>query len=242
MTRPSILHVVLIGGLGLTAFGCATKAYVREQVGPATERLTQVSQRVEAQEARLGQTATEAVASRQAMEEARQRLQGLDGRLGEVAATAVEAAAGAREARRLAEEAGAGVREADLRLSQRLAGRNRYTPVDERAVYFDFDRADLKDEAITALLEVARTLQADPNAIVELVGYTDPMGGDRYNLRLSRERVDAVARYLVQTQGIEPRRIHAVGLGKAAQPAGQASKGAIRRSRRVDVRVLAPPA
>ena len=87
---------------------------------------------------------------------------------------------------------------------------------------------------------MAKALKADPDAVVELHGFADSRGSDVYNYRHTRDRVDAVTRYLVQ-QGIELRRIYAVGMGKATQESGaKADREALSKSRRVDIVLLAP--
>jgi outer membrane protein OmpA-like peptidoglycan-associated protein len=97
-----------------------------------------------------------------------------------------------------------------------------------------------RDEGINELDDVARALKADPNAVVELHGFTDPRGSGRYNYQLARDRVDAVIRHLVQ-RGVDLRRTHAVGMGKVTQITGaRSSKDALAKSRCVDVRLLAP--
>jgi outer membrane protein OmpA-like peptidoglycan-associated protein len=92
---------------------------------------------------------------------------------------------------------------------------------------------------MTSLIEVVKALKEDPNAILELTGHTDAVGAERANIALSRDRVDAVARYLVQ-QGVELRRIHTVGLGKAVPVADNNTREGRAKNRRVDVRLLSP--
>jgi outer membrane protein OmpA-like peptidoglycan-associated protein len=113
--------------------------------------------------------------------------------------------------------------------------------VETKTVYFDFNKADLKDDGINELEDVAKALKADANAVVELQGFADARGGDRYNYQLTRERVDAVARYLVMRGGIDVRRIHSVGMGKVVLAAGEkASNDVYAKARRVDIRLLSP--
>jgi OmpA-OmpF porin, OOP family len=122
-----------------------------------------------------------------------------------------------------------------------VANRNKYAMVETKTVYFDFNKADLKDEGINELEDVAKALQADVNAVVELQGFADARGADRYNYQLTRERVDAVARYLVMRGGIDIRRIHSVGMGKVVLAAGEkASNDTYAKARRVDIRLLSP--
>lgn len=232
--RALTAGLVVIGMAALGA-GCATKGYVQEQLGPANARIGQVSDRVEQQDRRLGETTERVEGTQKALDAQGQRLGTLDGRVGEVDATA-------QGARKAADEALAQGRDVESRLGHRLANRNRYSAIETRSVTFGFDKAELGDEALTALVDVARALQADPNAVVELSGHTDAVGGDRYNLQLSRERVEAVARHLVLKHGVEPRRIFTVGMGKMQPAADNASKDGRARNRRVEVKLLAPQA
>lgn len=73
-------------------------------------------------------------------------------------------------------------------------------------VPFGFDRADLVASAETALATIASELRDNPQMTVDLEGTTDPVGPREYNLKLSRRRVEAVKRKLLE-QGIEPTRI-----------------------------------
>jgi len=73
-------------------------------------------------------------------------------------------------------------------------------------VPFGFDRADLVASAETALATIATELRDNPHMTVDLEGTTDPVGPREYNLKLSRRRVEAVKRKLLE-QGIEPTRI-----------------------------------
>jgi outer membrane protein OmpA-like peptidoglycan-associated protein len=247
---PSI--AILCGSIAVLAGACATKGFVREQVGSTETRLTD---RVDTQETKLRETSDLTHAHAQALEtqetklqEARertetntgaiesagQRLEGLDTRVGETSALA-------GEAKKEAESAAAGVRDTESRLSERLANRNMYATLETKSIYFDFSKADLRDEGIAELDEVASALKADPNAMVELQGFADPRGADRYNYQLTRERVDAVVRYLVQRHGIPLWRIHAVGMGKVALAKGERpTRETHAKSRRVEIRFLAP--
>jgi len=223
--------IVLCGGAAVLASGCATKGFVREQLGTTETRITQ---RVDTQETQLKETSDKLAANIQALDAAGQRLQSLDGRVTEVGTLA-------SDARKEVATVAAAQRDAEAAFTQRFASRNKYAMVETKLVYFDFNKADLRDEGMTELEDVARALKADPNAVVELQGFADPRGTDRYNYQLTRERVDAVVRYLVQRHGIDLRRIHAVGMGKATLAAGEKrTKETFAKSRRVELRLLAP--
>jgi len=223
--------VVLCGGVAVLASACATKGFVREQVG-TTE--TRISQRVDTQETKLRETSDKTMANAQAIDATGQRLQGLDGKVTEVGTLA-------SEAKRDAATVATAQRDSEAAFTQRFANRNKYAMVETKLVYFEFNKADLRDEGMGELDEVAKALKADPNAVLELQGFADQRGTDRYNYQLTRDRVDAVTRYLVQRHGIDLRRIHAVGMGKATLEAGQkGNKETFAKSRRVEMRLLAP--
>ena len=132
-------------------------------------------------------------------------------------------------------------REAESSFNQRFANRNKFSVIDTKVVYFDFNKTDLRDETINELAEIAKALKADPNAILELQGFADPRGSDRYNYQLTRERVDAVVRYLVDNQGIDLRRLYGVGMGKVAPAPGEKqTKDTLAKSRKVELRLVAP--
>ncbi len=70
-----------------------------------------------------------------------------------------------------------------------------------RGVNFAFDKYDLTPEAQASLNEAARIIMEHPNMKVQLLGWTDSIGTDAYNLKLSQRRADAVKNYLV-AQGV----------------------------------------
>jgi len=237
MKRVTV-SLILCGGIALLASACATKDFVRTTVGTSESRL---SQRVDGQETRLKETTDQTAANSQAIEANKQQvqgqIQGLDGKVGEVRTLATDA-------QKKAESASEAVRDADTRLqalNSRVANRNKFAMVETRTVYFDFDKANLKDDGVNELEDIARALKNDINSIVELQGFADARGTDRYNYNLTRERVDAVARYLVTRGGIDVRRIHSVGMGKVALATGERGNNeTYAKARRVDIRLLSP--
>ena len=231
MQTRQLAVLVVFGGLSVVVSACATKGFVREQVGTTETRL---SQRVDTTETKLKETTDRTSANTQAVEVAAQRLQKLDGAVGEVGTLA-------RDAKKDAAQVASAQKEAETAFNQRFANRNKYALVETKSVFFDTSKADLRDEGINELEDVARALKADPNAVLELQGFADPRGSDRFNYVLTRDRVDTVVRYLVQRHNIDLRRIAAVGMGKVPLSAGQkGNKETFAKSRRVEMRLLAP--
>jgi outer membrane protein OmpA-like peptidoglycan-associated protein len=225
-------------GVALLFSACATKGYVREQVGSSE---TKVGQRVDTTEAKLRETSDRTASNTQAIESTGQRLQSLDAKVGEVGALASDAKKDAGDAKKDAAAVAQAQKDSESIFNQRFANRNKYAQVESKSIYFDFAKADLKDDGINELREVAKALKADPNAVLELQGFADARGTDRYNYQLTRERVDSVVRYLVMNEGVDLRRIAAVGMGKVALTAGEkANKDTYAKMRRVEMRLLAP--
>jgi outer membrane protein OmpA-like peptidoglycan-associated protein len=226
--------LILCTGVALLGSACATKGYVREQVGTAE---TKLATRVDGQESALKDTNEKTAANAMAIDANRKDIQGLDGKVGQVGTLAADA-------KKQAESASEAVRDTDSKLealNTRMTNRNKFAMVETKSVYFDFDKAALRDEGVNEIEDVAKALKADPNAVVELQGFADARGAERYNYQLTRERVDAVARYLVQRHGIELRRIHTVGMGKIVLAAGERGSNEVySKARRVDIKLLSP--
>jgi len=224
---------VLVGCLGVAVLlsACATKGFVREQVG-STE--TKIGQRVDSTDAKLRETSDRTASNTQALESTGQRLTSIDAKVSEVGTLA-------SEAKKDAASVAQAQKDSESVFNQRFANRNKYAQVETKSVFFDFNKAELKDEGINELREVAKALKADPNAVLELQGFADARGTDRYNYQLTRERVDSVVRYLVMREGVDLRRIAAVGMGKVALTSGEkADKDTYAKSRRVEMRLLTP--
>lgn len=83
-------------------------------------------------------------------------------------------------------------------------------------VRFAFGSADILPAARAQLDAVAEGIKLlSPKVVVTVEGHTDAVGGDAYNLALSRERAGAVRDYLVRHHGIEAARLKTVGYGES---------------------------
>ncbi|MHB9118720.1 MAG: OmpA family protein [Burkholderiales bacterium] len=80
---------------------------------------------------------------------------------------------------------------------------------------FDFDKSVLRKDGQTVLDDFVTKMKDHPNVDLLLVtGYTDRIGTDAYNKKLSERRAATVKKYLV-SKGIEDKRIETEGKGKA---------------------------
>ena len=85
---------------------------------------------------------------------------------------------------------------------------------------FAFNKADLKPEGKAALDNVVNQAKALKVEVIVAVGYTDRIGSDAYNLKLSQRRAAAVKTYLV-SKGIPADKIYTEGKGKANPVTGK---------------------
>lgn len=81
-------------------------------------------------------------------------------------------------------------------------------------IFYAFDSADLLPESKTALDQIAKILQDNPEVVVELSSHADRVGADAYNLALSDRRASSVVQYLLK-QGISPEQLQPKGYGKS---------------------------
>ena len=81
-------------------------------------------------------------------------------------------------------------------------------------VLFDFDKHDLRPEAIPSLEKVAVVLRAHANSPVTIDGHADGKGSDAHNQPLSEKRAQAVRDWLVKNGGASTARITTKGWGK----------------------------
>lgn len=109
-------------------------------------------------------------------------------------------------------------------------------------VHFGFDDAAVRQQdqaALEKFAEVAR--QHYPGATITIEGFADPAGSAAYNLRLSRERADAVRDYLV-SKGLDGAALRTVGYGKTrlVRPGAQGGEEGAELNRRVTFVVETP--
>lgn len=80
-------------------------------------------------------------------------------------------------------------------------------------IFYDFDKYSLRKESETALDELVKLLEQNPNVTIELSAHCDYKGSDVYNKKLSQRRAETVVRYLIG-KGIKTDRLTPVGYGK----------------------------
>lgn len=79
--------------------------------------------------------------------------------------------------------------------------------------YFDYDKADLRDDAKEILTKAMATLEHNPKADILITGNADTRGSEQYNLKLGERRAAAVQKFMVD-QGLSESRIRILSRGK----------------------------
>lgn len=94
------------------------------------------------------------------------------------------------------------------------------TPSDEQVfaqsvqdVYFDFDKSDLRPEAVQTLARSAEVIKAHPNWTVRIEGNCDDRGSTEYNLALGERRSNAAQQALISS-GVSASQLKTISYGK----------------------------
>jgi outer membrane protein OmpA-like peptidoglycan-associated protein len=101
-------------------------------------------------------------------------------------------------------------------------------------VNFASGSSDLLPESIDVLLELAFTLQENPERRIEVRGHTDATGNAALNLDLSQRRAQSVRASLID-MGVAPGRITAVGYGQDFPIADNGTRAGRAKNRRVEI-------
>src|SRR3954465_14091194 len=108
----------------------------------------------------------------------------------------------------------------------------------ESGILFETGQASLKPEAQHDLGEFAKILMKYPDTNLTIEGFTDSVGNDAFNKKLSQERADAVVAYLSQA-GVARARLVSEGLGEGRPVASNASEAGRAKNRRVEIHIVA---
>ena len=81
-------------------------------------------------------------------------------------------------------------------------------------IFYDFDKAVLRDESKLALDSMVMLLKDHPNIVIEMASHTDRVGSAKYNQGLSQRRAQSVVDYLI-ANGIPRERLKPTGYGES---------------------------
>jgi outer membrane protein OmpA-like peptidoglycan-associated protein len=159
----------------------------------------------------------------------------------EAAAAAAQAQAdAARTAQGAAEQTAQAAEQARERLKAQLNAVLQTTEtargliVNMSDVLFDFNKYSLRPEAREKLAKVSGILLSYPDLKLKVEGYTDSIGSDEYNQKLSEQRAGTVRDYLV-SQAVVDANIRAAGYGKSNPVADNSTDQGRAENRRVEL-------
>ena len=223
--RNNVFAASIIGLTIAVAPACATKGFVRTEVGSVNSKVDTLSGTLEKTQERVGQN---------------------EARIGTVDQKAEAAGKAASDARAAADAAAASAKEVDARLGGRIqeaeaaARRLAFTvTLNEDQGNFRFGVAELPDEAKARLDQMVSQLKADPKLIyIEIEGHTDNVGPAELNERLGLERAETVKRYLYEQHEVPLHKISVISYGENKPVAPNETREGRAQNRRVVVRVL----
>lgn len=105
-------------------------------------------------------------------------------------------------------------------------------------ILFDTDSYALKADTKQQLTDFAKTLNKYEDTDVRIEGHADATGPEDHNLKLSKQRADAVGNYL-ESLSVKTSRLDEKGYGEAQPLADNSTEAGRRKNRRVDVAVFA---
>ena len=223
--RKSLFAASMLALTVAVAPACATKKFVRTEVGNVNTKVDTLSGTVE---------------------ETQERTRRNEERIGTVDQKAEAAGKSATEARAAADAAAAAAKDVDSRLGGRI---NEVEAASRRLVYevtlsedqgnFRFGAAELPDEAKARLDQLVNTLKTDPkNIFIEIEGHTDNVGSKALNERLGLERAEQVKRYLYEQHQVPLHKINVISYGEDKPVAPNNNRQGRAQNRRVVVKVL----
>jgi outer membrane protein OmpA-like peptidoglycan-associated protein len=108
-------------------------------------------------------------------------------------------------------------------------------------ITFPTNQSSIKTDFYPVLDAVADVLKEYDRTSIKVAGYTDSVGREDANLRLSQDRASSVAAYL-QSRGVAATRLASVGYGEASPVADNGTEAGRTQNRRVEITINPPPA
>jgi peptidoglycan-associated lipoprotein len=223
------LYAVSVLALAVAvAPACATKKFVRTEVGNVNTKVDTLSG---------------------SLEETQERTRKNEERIGAVDTKAEAAGRSAQEARGAADAAAQSARQVNTRVDQVQTELNTAVAASRKLVYevtlsedqgqFKSGKFELPDSAKARLDEVINQLKADTkNVFIEIEGHTDNVGDKAFNETLGMERAEAVKRYLYEQHQVPLHKMNVISYGEDKPIAPNTNRDGRAQNRRVVVKVL----
>lgn len=235
MRKSNLLAASIITLSVAVTSACASKGFVREEVGGVNSKVDtlsgtveQTQERVGRNEARIGAVDQKAEAAGKAASDAR--------------AAAADARGAADQAAAAASAVGGRVDAVGGRVDAVVAATRKLVfevTLSEDQGNFKFGNTALPDEAKARLDQVISQLKTNSqNVFIEVEGHTDNVGANGLNERLGLERAEAVKRYLYEQHQVPLHKINVISYGEGKPVAPNNTRVGRAQNRRVVVKVL----
>ena len=219
--RKSLFAASILVVSVAVAPACASKNFVRGQVGEINQKVDTLSE---------------------SLEETQERTRKNEERIGQVDQKAEAAGKSAADARSAAEAAAASAQQVGTRVDavETAARRLVYeVTLSEDQGNFRFGQTAMPEEAKARIDEVINQLKSDPKGIyIEIEGHTDNVGPSEVNDRIGLERAEAVKRYIYEAHQIPLHKINVISYGEEKPIAPNRTSEGRAQNRRVVIRVL----
>ena len=230
--RKSLFSVSVLALAVSVAPACATKKFVRTEVGNVNAKvdtlsssLEQTQERTRLNEEKIGVVDQKAEAAGRSAQDARSAAdaaagaaQKVNGRVDQVVTEVAATNAAVASVRKLLFE----------------------VTLNEQQGNFVSGQAGLPDAAKARLDEVVGQLKSDPrNIFIEIEGHTDNTGAADLNQKLGLERAEAVKRYLYEQHQVPLHKMNAISFGEEKPVMDNKTRANREQNRRVVIKVLA---
>jgi outer membrane protein OmpA-like peptidoglycan-associated protein len=224
--RKSVFVVSMIALTLAVAPACATKKFVRTEVGQVNDKVTTLSGSLEQTQERVRQNEAQ--------------IKDVDTRAQAAASKAENAA---NTAQQTAVSANEGVTRVNTRADSIEAATRKIlfeVVLSEDQGKFKFGAAELPDEAKSAIDSMVNNIKSQKSAVwIEIEGHTDNVGSKMYNEQLGLERAEAVKRYLYEQHQVPLHKINAISYGEDKPATDNKTRDGRAQNRRVVIKVLA---
>jgi outer membrane protein OmpA-like peptidoglycan-associated protein len=221
--------VFVVGLFALTlavAPACATKKFVRTEVGQVNDKVTTLSG---------------------SLEETQERVRQAEGKITDVDTRAQAAAGEAKQvgtqAQQAANAAGERANAVNARADSIEASARKLlfeVVLSEDQGKFKFGKTELPDEAKSAIDQMVDGLKSQKSAVwIEIEGHTDNVGDAKYNEALGMNRAEAVKRYLYEQHQVPLHKMNVISYGEGKPVAPNRTRDGRAQNRRVVIKVLA---
>jgi outer membrane protein OmpA-like peptidoglycan-associated protein len=229
--RKSLFAASMLALTVAVAPACATKKFVRTEVGNVNTKVDTVAGSLEQTQERTRQNET-----RIGTVDAKAEAAGKSAEAANTAAANAKTAADAAAARADAVGGRVDTVSAEVAATRKLIYE---VTLSEDQGNFKFGQTALPDEAKGRLDQMVAQLKTDTKAIfIEIEGHTDNVGSEELNERLGMERAEAVKRYLYEQHQVPLHKINVISYGESKPVTDNKTRDNRAQNRRVVIRIL----